>query len=130
MEAENRTMKARREGLFVINASDLLALILNASSHTAYKAKGALKQDDLRRRREEQQVEIRRQKRDENIAKRRNFLPSAGADSDEEVGGGVWDPPVSSPPYTSHMSEFTKFVISSWPMRWYLVSSLTIQIGS
>jgi len=39
-------------------------------------------------------VEIRRQKREENISKRRNFLPSAGNDSDEEIGGGTWDPPV------------------------------------
>ncbi|KAK0232998.1 armadillo-type protein [Armillaria fumosa] len=68
---ESRTMKARRD---------------------AYKAKGALKQDDLRRRREEQQVEIRRQKREENISKRRNFVPSTGADSDEEVSTGTWDP--------------------------------------
>lgn len=68
--------------------------ISGAHRYTAYKNKGGLKQDDLRRRREEQQVEIRRQKREENISKRRNFLPSAGADSDEEVGGGSWDPPV------------------------------------
>jgi importin subunit alpha-6/7 len=54
-----------------------------------------LKQDDLRRRREEQQVEIRRQKREENITKRRNFVPSANADSDEEVSNVSWDPPVS-----------------------------------
>ncbi|KAG5221619.1 Importin [Salix suchowensis] len=60
--------------------------ISGAHRYTAYKNKGGLKQDDLRRRREEQQVEIRRQKREENISKRRNFLPSAGADSDEEVG--------------------------------------------
>jgi hypothetical protein len=60
-----------------------------------YKNKGSLKQDELRRRREEQQVEIRRQKREENISKRRNLLPvSSGADSDEEVAGGSWDPPV------------------------------------
>ena len=66
-------------------------------NRAAYKAKGGLKHDDLRRRREEQQVEIRRQKREENISKRRNFLPaSAGADSDEEIGGGTWDPPVCS----------------------------------
>ncbi|KAF8640688.1 hypothetical protein AX17_000344 [Amanita inopinata Kibby_2008] len=72
---ESRTMRARRE---------------------AYKAKGALKQDDLRRRREEQQVEIRRQKREENISKRRNFLPAAaGVDSDEDIGGSIWDPPLA-----------------------------------
>ncbi|KAL1748510.1 armadillo-type protein [Schizophyllum fasciatum] len=72
---ESRTMKARRD---------------------AYKPKGALKADDLRRRREEQQVEIRRQKREENISKRRNFLPSTGADSDDESGAGLnWDTPLA-----------------------------------
>lgn len=40
---------------------------------TAYKAKGAFKPDELRRRREEQQVEIRKAKRDENLAKRRGI---------------------------------------------------------
>ena len=39
----------------------------------AYKAKGVFKQDELRRRREEAQVEIRRQKREESMAKRRNL---------------------------------------------------------
>ncbi|TRM60263.1 armadillo-type protein [Schizophyllum amplum] len=73
--SESRTMKARRD---------------------AYKPKGALKADDLRRRREEQQVEIRRQKREENISKRRNFLPSTGADSDDEGGAGLnWDTPLA-----------------------------------
>jgi hypothetical protein len=59
-----------------------------------YKNKGGLKQDDLRRRREEQQVEIRRAKRDENIAKRRNLAGiSADDDSDEDDSGtGGWDP--------------------------------------
>lgn len=71
-----------------------IASFFNAFLHKAYKSKGGLKQDDLRRRREEQQVEIRRQKREENISKRRNFLPSAGNDSDEEINGGTWDPPV------------------------------------
>jgi len=74
MDSESRTTKIRRE---------------------AYKAKGALKQDDLRRRREEQQVEIRRQKREENISKRRNFLPSTGADSDEEVISANWEDPLA-----------------------------------
>jgi hypothetical protein len=58
-----------------------------------YKAK-ALKQDELRKRREEQQVEIRRQKREENIAKRRNFVATATADSDEEASSGAWESPV------------------------------------
>lgn len=63
----------------------------------AYKNKGGLKQDDLRRRREEQQVEIRRQKREENIAKRRNFLPTSTPDSDEEATSRDWEPPVRLP---------------------------------
>lgn len=58
---------------------------------TTFKAKGVFKADELRRRREEQQVEIRKQKREENLAKRRNMAvtspaPGAGVDSDEEGG--------------------------------------------
>jgi importin subunit alpha-1 len=56
---------------------------------TDYKNKNSLRADDLRRRREEQQVEIRRQKREENIAKRRNLAVSDGADSDEEGSNAV-----------------------------------------
>ena len=56
---------------------------------TDYKNKNSLRADDLRRRREEQQVEIRRQKREENIAKRRNLAVSDGADSDEEGSAAV-----------------------------------------
>ncbi|KAL0635497.1 Importin subunit alpha-1 [Maublancomyces gigas] len=56
-----------------------------------FKAKGTFKPDELRRRREEQQVEIRKQKREENLAKRRNMAitspaPGTGAESDEEGG--------------------------------------------
>ncbi|PVG04767.1 putative SRP1-importin alpha [Serendipita vermifera] len=45
--------------------------------------------NEVRRRREEQQVEIRRQKREENLAKRRNLYPSDanGVDSDDEAAG-------------------------------------------
>src|ERR1700755_621921 len=61
---------------------------------TQFKAKGAFKPDELRRRREEQQVEIRKAKREENLAKRRGIggrdAPGAslGAapDSDDEGG--------------------------------------------
>jgi hypothetical protein len=44
---------------------------------TQFKAKGTFKPEELRRRREEQQVEIRKAKREENLAKRRGL---AGAD--------------------------------------------------
>lgn len=63
---------------------------------TTFKAKNAFKPDELRRRREEQQVEIRKAKREENLAKRRGIgtreggVPGAalGAapDSDDEGG--------------------------------------------
>jgi len=66
---------------------------------TQFKAKSSFKPDELRRRREEQQVEIRKQKREENLAKRRGIQTRdgqigvggagsmmAGTDSDDEVG--------------------------------------------
>jgi hypothetical protein len=65
----------------------------NANRREHYKAK-ALKQDELRKRREEQQVEIRRQKREENIAKRRNFVPASVIDSDEEASSATWESPL------------------------------------
>ncbi|KAF2087851.1 importin alpha subunit [Saccharata proteae CBS 121410] len=60
---------------------------------TTFKAKNTFKPDELRRRREEQQVEIRKNKREENLAKRRGINrdgPAPGAalgaapDSDDE----------------------------------------------
>lgn len=68
-----------------------------------YKAKGQFKHDELRRRREEAQVEIRRQKRDESMAKRRNLTDAAQAamtdgDSDEEeVSGTLLERQVGTP---------------------------------
>lgn len=63
---------------------------------TQFKAKNTFKPDELRRRREEQQVEIRKQKREENLAKRRGIQGrdgqigvgalTAGTDSDDEAG--------------------------------------------
>ncbi|KAK2810291.1 hypothetical protein FQN50_003022 [Emmonsiellopsis sp. PD_5] len=65
---------------------------------TQFKAKSSFKPDELRRRREEQQVEIRKQKREENLAKRRGISTRdggigvgggsllAGSDSEEEGG--------------------------------------------
>jgi importin subunit alpha-1 len=51
----------------------------------AYKNRGAMQQDDLRRRREEASVEIRKNKREESLAKRRNLVIPAGlVDSDDE----------------------------------------------
>lgn len=58
-----------------------------------YKAKNAFKPDELRRRREEQQVEIRKAKREENLAKRRGIAgrdapgASLGAEPDSDDEG-------------------------------------------
>jgi hypothetical protein len=55
--------------------------------------------NEVRKRREEQQVEIRRQKREENLAKRRNIYPSDnGIDSDDEAAG-EWEAQVSISPH-------------------------------
>lgn len=52
---------------------------------TNFKNKGRFSADELRRRRDMQQVELRKVKRDEALAKRRNFNTGAvGEDSDEE----------------------------------------------
>jgi importin subunit alpha-6/7 len=66
---------------------------------TTFKAKGAFRPDELRRRREDQQVEIRKQKREENLAKRRGITGRDGSqvgapggimpDSDDEDAGSI-----------------------------------------
>ncbi|KAG2223595.1 hypothetical protein INT45_001677 [Circinella minor] len=53
-----------------------------------YKARNQFKPEEVRRRRETAQVEIRKQKKEENLAKRRNFnVESLPADSDDEDNG-------------------------------------------
>jgi len=47
-----------------------------------FKNRGDLKTDELRRRREDAAVEIRKQKREENLAKRRNLH---NIDSDDDL---------------------------------------------
>jgi len=49
-----------------------------------FKNRGDLKTDELRRRREDAAIEIRKQKREENFAKRRNLQFSA-LDSDDDL---------------------------------------------
>lgn len=60
---------------------------------TQFKAKGTFKPEELRRRREEQQIEIRKAKREDNLAKRRGIATGdnrpgaslgAAPDSDDE----------------------------------------------
>ncbi|CCK70787.1 karyopherin alpha KNAG_0F01190 [Huiozyma naganishii CBS 8797] len=52
---------------------------------TNFKNKGRFSADELRRRRDTQQIELRKAKRDEVLAKRRNFVPPVdGVDSEDE----------------------------------------------
>lgn len=51
-----------------------------------FKGNSHFKPEELRRRREKAHVEIRKQKREENLSKRRNFnLQQFGPDSDDET---------------------------------------------
>jgi hypothetical protein len=56
------------------------------SRQSNFKNRGALKPDEIRRRREDVTVEIRKQKKEESLAKRRNLVPEVPqlSDSDEE----------------------------------------------
>ena len=75
---------------------------------TQFKAKNTFKPDELRRRREEQQVEIRKQKREENLAKKRGIVgrdgpgsqpgASLGASIDSDDEGGSIESQVSNFP--------------------------------
>jgi len=59
---------------------------------TQFKAKNTFKPEELRRRREEQQVEIRKAKREENLAKRRGI---AGGDTSSRPGASLGAEPDS-----------------------------------
>lgn len=50
----------------------------------SYKNRGSMKQDELRRRREDMAVEIRKQKKEESMAKRRNLFQAADLEVDDE----------------------------------------------
>lgn len=53
---------------------------------TQFKAKNTFKPEELRRRREEQQVEIRKAKREENLAKRRGISGGDGSRPGASLG--------------------------------------------
>ena len=85
-------------------AADMADKYIPEHRRTTFKAKSAFKPDELRRRREEQQVEIRRAKREENLAKRRGIgggadRPGAslGAAPDSDDEGGNIEGQVSIP---------------------------------
>lgn len=84
-----------------------------------FKAKSTFKPDELRRRREEQQVEIRKQKREENLAKRRGIgargeaAPGAslGAAPDSDDEGANTEGQVSIP---MHIHTYTNGQRDRW----------------
>jgi importin subunit alpha-1 len=51
-----------------------------------FKAKSAFKPEELRRNRNEQNVELRKQKREENLTKRRNLAIAAESEESEDEG--------------------------------------------
>ncbi|KAI7897606.1 armadillo-type protein [Cokeromyces recurvatus] len=58
----------------------------NDFRRSAYKERSRFKPEEIRRRRENAQVEIRKQKKEENLAKRRNFnAQMLSQDSDDEL---------------------------------------------
>lgn len=78
---------------------------------TQFKAKNAFKPEELRRRREEQQVEIRKTKREENLAKRR------GIGTGERLGASLGAAPDSddeTAPTESQVSNFLSVHMLSW----------------
>jgi importin subunit alpha-6/7 len=89
---------------------------------TAYKAKNTFKPDELRRRREEQQVEIRKAKREENLAKRRGIASrdgpalgaGVGAAPDSEDEGGNIESQVCLKPFLPLLQACAR--IKRWPI--------------
>jgi hypothetical protein len=68
---------------------------------TQFKAKSTFKPEELRRRREEQQVEIRKAKREENLAKRRGI--GTGDDRPGASLGAAPDSDDENPPTESQV---------------------------
>jgi hypothetical protein len=74
---------------------------------TQFKAKNTFKPDELRRRREEQQVEIRKAKREENLAKRRGI--GTGADRPGASLGAAPDSDDDTAPTESQVCQMFLF---------------------
>lgn len=71
---------------------------------TQFKAKSTFKPEELRRRREEQQVEIRKAKREENLAKRRGI--GTGENRPGASLGAAPDSDDENPPSESQVRHF------------------------
>jgi hypothetical protein len=88
---------------------------------TQFKAKNTFKPDELRRRREEQQVEIRKAKREENLAKRRGI--GTGENRPGASLGAAPDSEDENPPTESQVCRqqllalyfFLSLLVRFWP---------------
>lgn len=78
---------------------------------TQFKAKNTFKPEELRRRREEQQVEIRKAKREENLAKRRGI--GSGENRPGASLGAAPDSDDESAPTESQVRFFLLFPLPS-----------------
>lgn len=76
---------------------------------TQFKAKNTFKPEELRRRREEQQVEIRKAKREENLAKRRGI--GTGENRPGASLGAAPDSDDESAPTESQVCTVDPFII-------------------
>jgi hypothetical protein len=101
--------------LFHPNSLSIIAIMaeryIPEHRRTQFKAKGTFKPEELRRRREEQQVEIRKAKREENLAKRRGITGSAAADRPGASLGAAPDSDDDSPPTESQVCYFTANIL-------------------
>lgn len=75
---------------------------------TQFKAKNTFKPEELRRRREEQQVEIRKAKREENLAKRRGI--GTGENRPGASLGAAPDSDDESAPTESQVCKLSKLI--------------------
>lgn len=78
---------------------------------TQFKAKSTFKPEELRRRREEQQVEIRKAKREENLAKRRGI--GTGENRPGASLGAAPDSDDDTAPTESQVRKFSVLLICS-----------------
>jgi hypothetical protein len=75
---------------------------------TQFKAKNTFKPEELRRRREEQQVEIRKAKREENLAKRRGI--GTGENRPGASLGAAPDSDDDTAPTESQVREYSAYI--------------------
>lgn len=94
---------------------------------TQFKAKNTFKPDELRRRREEQQVEIRKAKREENLAKRRGI-----GTGDQRPGASLGAAPDSddeNPPTESQVCLHLSFLTPDGLLLRAAAASQAVAVG-